>query len=495
MRKRLFLFILVISFIVSLGLAQSITVTSPHSGDVWYKGHTYTITWGRSGNMNSKVKIRLYQGNTKILGITNSTDNDGSYNWTIPASVPNGTYVIRVKTIDNQVYDDSDSFTIADAPASSGSITITSPTEGACWEKGNTYHIRWTATGSMNLKVKIRLYQGNNKILEITNSTANNGDYTWTVPTTIPDGAYYIRVRTIDNQVYEDGPTFYIRTSCVRRFPGNFIAGMDLVELAIYMHGPGPRIREFEKLKGLLEEKGIKEPVTIKLYQGNREIANLGTFTPTVRSGRVRFNTMPSVMKLNLTPKQRAMMAENPQGFRLVLFSGGKIIGRSPLNVVVSNDNVRKLSGVNYDKLRVIQGARIPNCPDPAVVDIKFSVVRRYSQFRGRVRITGIVKNIGGADYISGPNQQLIVLDAGDAAHPLKVKKFQNLRKGEEVRIVYETDWNSSSPSEGEFPPTFRVYITYDPDINMDSNPKNDDCNLKNNGKSKSGKAINDMLK
>ena len=61
--------------------------------------------------------------------------------------------------------------------------------------------------------------------------------------------------------------------------------------------------------------------------------------------------------------------------------------------------------------------------------------------------------------------------------------------------LTYERDWNSSSPSEGEFPNSYRLLITYDPDIYQDANKANDDCNQGNNKKNRSGTEINDMFR
>ncbi len=113
------LFLLIIVTIVTMGMlsAATITVTNPHSGDTWKKGSTYNITWtkyGRYGSMDANVKIRLYNpaGTKKILEISNSTANDGNFSWPVPNSVANGSYVVRVRTLDNAVLDDSNEFKI-----------------------------------------------------------------------------------------------------------------------------------------------------------------------------------------------------------------------------------------------------------------------------------------------------------------------------------------------------------------------------------------------
>ncbi len=211
MKKKVVLLFLVWIFIVTFSYSQTISLISPHSGDTWYKGHSYTISWTKSGSMNVNVKIRLMQGGVKILGIVDSTANDGSYSWTIPDSLPSGNYQIRVKTIDNAVYDDGESFTITDTPQQIASITVTKPHSGQIWCIGKTYTISWAKSGNMNSNVKIRLMKNGTKIIGITDYTSNIGSYSWKVPASVANGSYYIRVKTIDNQVYNDSKVFAIQ--------------------------------------------------------------------------------------------------------------------------------------------------------------------------------------------------------------------------------------------------------------------------------------------
>ncbi len=61
---------------------------------------------------------------------------------------------------------------------SSQSITITNPNGISNWIKGQSYIINWNKSGTQNTFVKIRLYNcTGNKILNITNSTSNNGNF------------------------------------------------------------------------------------------------------------------------------------------------------------------------------------------------------------------------------------------------------------------------------------------------------------------------------
>ena len=212
--RKVSLFLLVSMVIVVFSYSQSITVTNPRSGDVWYKGQRYTIRWIKSGSMDSQVKITLYKPDHTTLQtvIVRPTANNGSYSWTVPDSIPNGQYIVRVKTMDNAVYDDGDVFTITNAPVQTARITVTKPHSGQTWYKGQTYTISWTKSGSMDSQVKITLYKPDHTTLQtiIVRPTANDGSYYWTIPDSIPAGQYIVRVKTMDNAVYDDSDVFRI---------------------------------------------------------------------------------------------------------------------------------------------------------------------------------------------------------------------------------------------------------------------------------------------
>ncbi|GAH21735.1 unnamed protein product, partial [marine sediment metagenome] len=92
---------------------DTITVTNPDSIDSWETGTTQSITWTSTGSITD-VKIELY--NVSILEgvIVASTPNNGSYSWTIPTYLVDGTdYQIRISDASNPgTYNDSDTFEI-----------------------------------------------------------------------------------------------------------------------------------------------------------------------------------------------------------------------------------------------------------------------------------------------------------------------------------------------------------------------------------------------
>lgn len=93
-----------------------IIVTSPNSAVTWYLGQTYTISWS-SANITGNVKIEL-DNNGVLETLAASTENNGSWQWTIPLTQPAGNqYKIKVSTLDGLVSDMSDTnFTITELP-------------------------------------------------------------------------------------------------------------------------------------------------------------------------------------------------------------------------------------------------------------------------------------------------------------------------------------------------------------------------------------------
>lgn len=136
------------------------------------------------------------------------------------------------------------------------------------------------------------------------------------------------------------------------------------------------------------------------------------------------------------------------------------------------------------------------SCIDPAAHAIQFSLVRRIASDRGLVRITGVVKNIGNKAFSSGPNQAkayLYELPQGAPERMVAQREILNLPVGGVINLVFEREWSTSAMAE--FPPSYRLMISLDPDIYMDSNENNDDCHQENNQKERSGMEINDLVR
>jgi len=151
-------------------------------------------------------------------------------------------------------------------------------------------------------------------------------------------------------------------------------------------------------------------------------------------------------------------------------------------------------------------------CPDDIIergtidleaTSITFSVVKDSDdEFRGTVTITGTITNIGDADFNSSEGQQSIFLYQKSLGTPsnepgelVSRKDFTALNAGATETVTFTRDWYSASPAEGEFPPDYRIVISYDPDIFIDGNDANNDEDLSNNEVTESGSGINDLFR
>ena len=133
----------------------------------------------------------------------------------------------------------------------------------------------------------------------------------------------------------------------------------------------------------------------------------------------------------------------------------------------------------------------LKDCRDPAAQSLDFQVLSRgLHRTEGRIRITGVVKNVGNAVFESDPRQATVALYETHPGAQGTIKAQQSIARlapNATITLNFERDWSIAA----EFPPTFALLISYDPDIYLDANKKNDDCNRNNNKKELSGAEIN----
>lgn len=189
-------------------LLDTIIVTAPAAGTVWVKGVTKTITWTKTGTLDANVKIQLFKGKSNILDITLKTKNTGVYDWTIPKTLNNGFYTIAITTLDGKVKSKNVSLNITD-----GLIQVTQPEAGVKWINGTPQEIAWVSEGAVNNKVKIQLYEGATKVLDIADNVPTaSGKFTWNIPMT---STYSIHVIAMDNLVKAKSGFFSLPASVV----------------------------------------------------------------------------------------------------------------------------------------------------------------------------------------------------------------------------------------------------------------------------------------
>jgi hypothetical protein len=136
----------------------------------------------------SNIKIELYKGDTLAETIISETENDGSHSWQVSSALASGSdYKVRAScSSDASIYGESGLITILET---SEIITITQPSSQASWKKGLSYYIKWTSSLAGN--VKIDLYKADSLIQTIVSSARNDGEYYWTIATSLADGSDY----------------------------------------------------------------------------------------------------------------------------------------------------------------------------------------------------------------------------------------------------------------------------------------------------------------
>ena len=186
--------------ITSTPVTPTITVTTPNGGETYALGATVSIIWTTAGTTGSEVEI-LAHGAGQTFTLAATTPNDGAFDWVVPQGQPLATdYTIEVRSLAYPtIFDSSNaSFTIGGTPPAD-SITILTPNGGESFARGETTEITWTSTGNVGANVKITARKGTSSGV-ITNSTPNDGSYTWTVPASYPHGpGMYIEIASTTN--------------------------------------------------------------------------------------------------------------------------------------------------------------------------------------------------------------------------------------------------------------------------------------------------------
>jgi len=239
---------------------KTITVLKPVNGDAWERDIAHTIEWRITGEMDDRVKIRLFNhdGSVRIMRITDNTANNGSFRCPpdIFTDVRGGLYTIKVRTLNNIVTGLSERFWIGTPPTvnrtvdvagdlhdnspskelstlgsnnrtlrnvslkiSAPSIKIIFPKENHIYRPGSfpfTFRIEWqkTGIGVQDNNVKILLHNLTNKQIftVLSGSTSNDGLYTHKFSNPGPrSGSYKISIKTLDGKISVKSKVFTIK--------------------------------------------------------------------------------------------------------------------------------------------------------------------------------------------------------------------------------------------------------------------------------------------
>jgi len=179
----------------------AIAIIYPNTANIeWKTGKHYTITWDSRGEVGPSVKIELYQGNLMNRVITNSTENDGSFTWTVDPMIPEASnYRVKISSTSNsEIYGFSDIFFhIKQIPV----LKITYPdSAGIKWYWGETYSIEWQSWREVGEYVRLELFK-DDQFFRIINFSSNN------------DGSYQYKIISDD---FMSGENFKVKITSVR---------------------------------------------------------------------------------------------------------------------------------------------------------------------------------------------------------------------------------------------------------------------------------------
>jgi Leucine-rich repeat (LRR) protein len=154
----------------------NIEIVFPDGNESLEAGSVEDIAWSSVGaDINVKLEYSVDNG-SNWSEIVSSTENDGSFPWTIPGTISDQC-LVRISEIDGSPSDTSDNvFSIIP------SIKVTFPDGGESFEAGSIQNITWSSIGvESNVKIEYSTDEGSSWS-EIISSTPNSGSYMWTIP-------------------------------------------------------------------------------------------------------------------------------------------------------------------------------------------------------------------------------------------------------------------------------------------------------------------------
>jgi len=193
------------------------TVTSPTAGVPWTTGESRTITWTISGSCGPNVEIALFSRSVpgRVGTIATSTPNDGSHQWSPVDEFGGGTaddYYISIHDLSTDTWYSSGNFGITVPPCA---CTVTSPSTGVTWTKGELRIITWDISGSCGPNVEIALFSRSvpGRVGTIATSTPNDGSYQWNPVDEFGGGTaddYYISIHDLSTDTWYSSDNFTI---------------------------------------------------------------------------------------------------------------------------------------------------------------------------------------------------------------------------------------------------------------------------------------------
>lgn len=224
--KKIIVFFVVFVMVLMTYATPKIQINKPVAGVTIYKNYNnYQIRWTSTEPMYNRVKIRLYnKALTERIDVIADgiplTDNDntniGTFVWTKAkiSLIDPGEYRIRVKTMDDRVFCDSDVFRIKEKlnvgisdpivfkkPVGIffGKIVVEEPLSNSIHKVGKSISIKWNKSFGNYEFVHIDIYHIDGvKVKGYTCS--NTGISSWTPTSLYNNKPFYLEIKSQDNK-------------------------------------------------------------------------------------------------------------------------------------------------------------------------------------------------------------------------------------------------------------------------------------------------------
>jgi len=172
-------------FAITEAGTPALTVTSPNGGERLFAGAVFEITWVSTGTVGYVDIDYSIDSGDNWTPVAQSTENDGSHEWTVPETASDYC-LVRVGETDGSPLDIGDTVFSIVVPTEA-TLTVTAPNGGETWLVGSTQQITWTSTGTIDNVGIDYSKDGGATWTTVTASTPNNGSFDWAVPDTPSD--------------------------------------------------------------------------------------------------------------------------------------------------------------------------------------------------------------------------------------------------------------------------------------------------------------------
>lgn len=181
-----------------------INILTPAGGELFERGSKPVISW--EDNIFEEVKIELYQNDLYYSTIVDTTESDGSYEWSIPVDLY-GTFKIKITSV---IWDITYGISENTFEVKKGSISISSPQVGDALEMFEEKPIVWT--DDFPEDVKISLFKNTVLISELSSKSIGLENWNFYTDDLIAGNDYLLRIESkLFSDVYAETGSFSIK--------------------------------------------------------------------------------------------------------------------------------------------------------------------------------------------------------------------------------------------------------------------------------------------